>query len=92
MTTYLNGQEVGSDGMLTKVLTGTLDNDASTNIAHGLLLANIRSVDLSAYNGSAWCPSGSIGLGYTLDATNIVTSNGAAFNAQAYKVVIKYTA
>ena len=75
-------------------LSGTLDADSSTTVAHGLTLANIRSVTLLAYDNtnSKWTQAGVIGLGYTLDATNIVINNGANYNSQAYRITIYYTA
>ena len=94
MSTYLNGKQIDAAGLLTKIIQGTLDNDSSTNVAHGLTLANFRSVSVMAYDSGAskWAESGCIGLGYQLDATNVVITNGAGFNAQSYLITIRYTA
>lgn len=93
MATYINGSLIGVSGLITKIMTGTLDNDSSTSVAHGLVLANIREVHVLAYDttNSRWSAAGTIGLGYTLDATNIVITNAANYNAQAYRIIIRYT-
>ena len=84
----------------TKYLTGTLDTDSNTDVAHGVTAANILAVSYIIYSSySSWYYVGEIFEGssegrdiYTIyDSTNIKFSDvGSEFRGQAYRIRIDY--
>jgi len=85
----------------TKYLTGNLDADASTSVAHGCTAANILAVSLIAYddnipgyyvNEIKMAEAANSTLSVYYDATNIVIAGvGAFFQGNAYRIKIEYT-
>jgi len=85
----------------TKFLTGNLDADAATDVAHGCVVANILSVSVIAYDDvltgyrvSEHFIAADADAGYTIyyDAANIKISNvGADLQGNAYRIRIEYT-
>ena len=85
----------------TKYLTGTMDSDASTSIAHGVTAANILSVNPIVHNDSVYKvvtmfgldeSAATDGLDIYYDATNIVINNGTKYEGQVYRIKIDYLA
>ena len=85
----------------TKYLTGTLDADSSTSVAHGVTgIDNILSVvvvcynsTLSAYRVSEIYLASSVteGLAIRYDATNVIIAGvGAQLQGQKYRIAIDY--
>ena len=86
----------------TKYLTGTLDADDTTNVAHGCTVANILSVSVICYddNGSLYRvsdhfmgdSSATVGFSVVYGATNItVGSVGTYLQGNAYRIMVDYT-
>lgn len=85
----------------TKYLTGTLDADALTNVAHGISLALTKILHVSAalrtvntfyiydHDSTEW--NGTLSFQVTFDVTNIVFSDvGSAMQGQVYRIKIEY--
>jgi hypothetical protein len=85
----------------TKYLTGTLDADASTSVAHGVTgIDNILSVTVACYNSSAseYCvnyphgAAGSVAAWHaSWDGTNVIIDTaGANVQSQKYRIRVDY--
>lgn len=85
----------------TKYLTGTLDADSETSVAHGVTVTNILHVSVICYNddSSVYLASEMNAAAYSgyefkvqYDATNIIiTGVGSYQQGNAYKIKIDYT-
>lgn len=87
--------------IFTKYLTGTLDNDSSTSVAHGVTAANILSVNIICFDGTDYvsgsyraADAGATGGFYSFYGTTNITIAGVGTNLQgeAYRIKIDYTA
>ena len=84
-----------------KYLTGTLDSDSSTSVAHGVTAANILHVSVIAYDNSDgvylaqelfFGSSSTRTFWVKYDATNIVIDGvGSSLRGQVYRIKIDYT-
>lgn len=92
--------DASSTQVYTKYLTGTLDSDSSTSVAHGLTAANILHVSVIVYNSGDstyrvaeydFAASAADAFAVKYDATNInIHGVGANSQGQAYRIKIDY--
>lgn len=82
----------------TKYLTGNLDADGSTNVAHGLTVGNILHVSVICYEDNtstytvATANAGTAWWSVNYDATNIIIGNvNVLCQGNAYRIKIDYT-